>query len=480
MIAFPHRSLTLRLTALFAIASTALLVCIGYVFGTSMDVHFLHEDATELHGRTELVRHLLGKARADGDLALLQERLQDALVGQQALFVSIRDSQGKLLFASPGDLFPIDQLAQSSAGMQMVHGLPITSEMVAGHHYRITRTLLPTDFPAAPHVQLTMGLNIDHHLAFIDAVRQTIWIAVGIGALVSGLLGWLAARVGLAPLRAFATLTARISANRLHARVAAEHLPPELAALGRSFNDMLSRLEDSFRRLNEFSSDLAHELRTPISNLTTQSQVALSRARSPEEYREVIYSAIEEYERLARMITDMLFLARADNGLLIPAQEDVDLRAEVMALFDFYDALVEAEGVRLVVEGDAHVSGDRIMLRRALGNLLSNAIRHSARGSIVSVVLARSESEEVTIGVSNPGPPIAPEHLARLFDRFYRVDPARQHAGEGAGLGLAITRTIVQAHGGTIGVRSDSQATRFEIRLPARAGLAVETEPAPS
>ncbi len=477
MTAFPHRSLTLRLTALFAAASTALLICIGYVFGTSMDVHFLHEDATELQGRTELVRHLLAKLRADGDLALLQERLQDALVGQQALFVSIRDSKGDLLFASPGDLFPIDQLAQTS-GMQMVHGLPITTDTVAGHHYRITRTLLPIDFPTTPHVQLTMGLNIDHHFAFIEAVRRTVWVAVAIGALLSGVLGWVAARVGLAPLRAFATLTARISANRLHARVTTEHLPPELTELGKSFNDMLSRLEDSFRRLNEFSSDLAHELRTPISNLTTQSQVALSRSRTADEYREVIYSAIEEYERLARMITDMLFLARADNGLLIPAQEDVDLRAETQALFDFYDALVEAQDVRLVVAGQARVPGDRIMLRRALGNLLSNAIRHSPRGSTVSVQLSHAGPAHIAITVSNPGAPIAPEHLPRLFDRFYRADPARQHTGEGAGLGLAITRTIIAAHGGTISVRSDARATCFEIRLPADHAPAAPKQPA--
>src|SRR4029079_17394427 len=178
--------------------------------------------------------------------------------------------------------------------------------------------------------------------------------------------------------------------RQLHTRVDTDRLPPELRDLGESFNDMLSRLGNSVRRVNDFSSDLAHELRTPISNLITQSQVALSRLRSADDYREVIYSAIEEYERLARMVGDMLFLAKADNGLLIPAQEKVDLRAEVGALFEFYDALVDDQGVKLLVRGNGSVLGDRIMLRRALSNLLSNAIRHTPRGSDVTVSIAES------------------------------------------------------------------------------------------
>lgn len=460
-----HRSLTLRLTGLFAAAATAVLVFISYLFTASLDVHFQHEDAMELAGKTELIAHLLAKVQSDSDLPQLRERLQDALIGHQALFVSLRDASGKLLFASPADLYPIDESMRNTV-THVEMGIPISSPELKGHFYRVASTTANTDAPSLPGVRMTVAMSIDHHQQFIDAVRRTVWIAVAAGAALSGLLGWFAARLGLAPVRSLAKLTSMISANRLNTRLSEERLPPELADVGKSFNEMLSRLEDSFRRLNEFSSDLAHELRTPISNLQTHAQVAVSRSRSAEEYREVIYSAMEEYERLARMITDMLFLARADNGQLIPAQEEIDLRRETEALFEFYDALVEEQHVSLIVEGDATVLGDRIMLRRALSNLLSNAIRHCTRGGTVRVGLA-SDVHGTTMTVTNPGTPIPAEHLPRLFDRFYRVDPARQRSSEGAGLGLAITRTIVAAHGGTISATSDPNLTRLQIRLPA-------------
>ena len=245
-------------------------------------------------------------------------------------------------------------------------------------------------------------------------------------------------------------------------------MPPELIDLAIAFNDMLARLEGSFRRLSDFSSDLAHELRTPVSNLMTQTQVALSKTRSADQYREVLYSNLEEYERLARMIADMLFLAKADNGLIVPSSETVDLAAEVRDLFGFYEAFAEEQGVRLQLAGAGSISGDRLMMRRALSNLLSNALRHTARGGTVSVLIDQHKSGEIQLSVENPGEDIEPQHLPRLFDRFYRVDPSRHKArSDGAGLGLAITKSIVEAHQGTISVSSSNGLTFFAITFPA-------------
>ena len=211
---------------------------------------------------------------------------------------------------------------------------------------------------------------------------------------------------------------------------------------------MLARLEDSFRRLSDFSSDLAHELQTPLSNVMTQTQVALSRPRSADEYREVLYSSLEECDRLARTIADMLFLAKADHGQIVPRAEPIDLVDEVRELFEFYDALVEDRDVRLSCTGEGRLGGDRLMIRRALSNLLSNAIAHTPAGGRVEVLLDADGPGLTTIRVRNEGETIPPEHLPRLFDRFYRVDPARERATGGAGLGLAITKSIVTAHGG--------------------------------
>ncbi|WP_232834269.1 ATP-binding protein, partial [Rhodoferax ferrireducens] len=154
----------------------------------------------------------------------------------------------------------------------------------------------------------------------------------------------------------------------------------------------------------------------------TETQVALSRARSADEYRSILESNAEEYEHMARMISDMLLLAKAENGLVVPSRETIDLATEVRALFDYYDAVAEEKGLRLVLEGDGEVSADRLMLRRALGNLLSNAVRHSTAGTTVHVRI-HANPDTVSIGMANTGDGIAPDYLERIFDRFFRVDP---------------------------------------------------------
>ena len=256
-----------------------------------------------------------------------------------------------------------------------------------------------------------------------------------------------------------------VTAQQLSHRLPVDSVPFELAELAQSLNDMLARLEEAFIRLSDFSSDIAHELRTPVSNLMTQTQVALSRARSADEYRNILESNAEEFERMARMISDMLLLAKAENGLVVPNRETLDLATEVRALFDFYDALADEKGLQLRLEGRAEVSADRLMLRRALGNLLSNAVRHASANTLLRVLVG-DDADTVSIAIENSGEAIAPENLGRVFDRFYRVDPSRQRSSEGTGLGLAITRSIVLAHGGTIIAKSAGAVTTFTIRLP--------------
>lgn len=165
-------------------------------------------------------------------------------------------------------------------------------------------------------------------------------------------------------------------------------------------------------------------------------------------------------------IADMLFLAKADNNLLIPLREEVDLRAEVSSLLDYYEAYADEKQLQLSYSGEAAIAGDRLMLRRAIGNLLSNAVRHTPKRGRIAIELTETPEGETVVSVENTGDTIAPEHLPRLFDRFYRADASRQHYGEGSGLGLAITRSIVQAHGGEVSVMSENGLTRFSIRFP--------------
>lgn len=244
-------------------------------------------------------------------------------------------------------------------------------------------------------------------------------------------------------------------------------VPTELVGLAISFNGMLERLEDVFRRLSDFSGDIAHELRTPITNLKTQTEVALSQSRSVEQYREILYSNLEEYERMAKMVGDMLFLAQADNNLLKPELVEIDLEAEIKMLFDYFSAWAEEREVQLhAVGGPVLVRGDRLMIRRALSNLLSNAIRYAPRGRSVTVLL-NLVADKASVCIANPGPIITPEHLTHIFERFYRPDSSRQRSSEGSGLGLAIVKTIVEAHGGRVSASSTADVTQFEVVFPA-------------
>ena len=463
-----RKSITFRLALYFGVASTAVLLAIGYLVGMSVERHFLELDRADLRGKMELVRRVLEKTRSPADIESLPERMGDALIGHDALSVSITETSGKILFATAGAAFP-EQFIKGAPDGHVSGQRELLSWEHDGQAYHGFATKVPTNAPELPYVVVAVALNFVAHHAFMAAFYESLWLAIAAGILSTGLLGWVAARRGLAPVREMTAVAQSITASRLYDRLPTDALPMELVNLGVAFNDMLSRLEDSFRRLSEFSSDLAHELRTPIGSLMTQTQVALSRTRSAEEYREVLYSNSDEYERLARMIADMLFLAKSDHGLIVPRSETVELANEVQELLEFYDALAEDQEVKVTFDGQGAVHGDRLMIRRAISNLLSNAINHTPRGGAINVRIEDGGNGAVQLSVENTGNGIAPEHLSRLFDRFYRVDPSRQRSTDGAGLGLAITKSIVVAHNGSVQAFSTDGLTRFVILFPTRA-----------
>jgi two-component system heavy metal sensor histidine kinase CusS len=191
----------------------------------------------------------------------------------------------------------------------------------------------------------------------------------------------------------------------------------------------------------------------------------LAKPRTAQDYQEILYSSLEEYERLARIISDMLFLAKADNGLMMPNQQTVELSAEIDALLEFYDALAAEKSIQLHREGHGVILGDSLMIRRAFSNLLSNAIRHTHVGGTITLSITR-EDDTRTVHIENTGTDIPHEQISRIFDRFYRGDASRQRTDEGAGLGLAITQSIVHAHHGDVSVISSQGKTRFSVKLP--------------
>lgn len=457
-------SLTARISLLFAVFASLVLLTTGYFLTQVVEAHFKEGDRHELNGKLELIQNLFKHAYSQKELDLLPQQLDDALVGHHGLAVAVTDATGDIWFATPSADFPHMLLQACQSQPAGCTTSTLQQWMQSGISYRGMAMSMATG-NGRPYT-VAVALNIEHHVLFMNTFRSVLALAIALAALATAGLGWIATRWGLSPLRQVTHMVAGISAERLADRLSATGLPTELKPLATAFNAMLARLDDSFRRLSEFSSDIAHELRTPISSLMTQTQVALSSARSKDEYKEVLYSSLEEYERMAQMVGDMLYLAQTDNPLLKPGLEKVDLSHEIQDLFDYFEAWAEERAVSLTQTGSATVSGDRLMLRRALSNLISNAIRHTPPGRTVQVSMAR-HGDTVTVAVKNPGTEIPAEHLPRLFDRFYRVDPSRQRNGDGAGLGLAIVKSIVEAHGGSVTVTSADQTTRFQLTLPA-------------
>jgi two-component system heavy metal sensor histidine kinase CusS len=254
--------------------------------------------------------------------------------------------------------------------------------------------------------------------------------------------------------RRLGTAAGRIDGRAQGERLDLAQLPIELRDAGEAFNRMLDRLEASYARLSEFSSDLAHDLRTPINNLLGEAQVALSRPRAAEEYRGVLESAVEDYERLSRLIENMLFLARAEDAQALVQHEWVVVQDLGTRVRDYFEALAEERQVRLVFtcHADApatlRVWADRVMLARAVGNLLSNALRYAPAGSVVTLGVVVAADGAARLEVSNAGPAIPLQYQQKIFERLFRVDPAREGSAQGSGLGLAIVRSIMGLHGG--------------------------------
>ena len=459
-------SLIARISLYFAAAACLVLLTTGYFLSHVVEAHFEEGDHHELNGKLELIQNLFRNAGNPNELRQLPQQLHDALVGHHGLVVAITDASGALWFATPGAAFPGALLKNCQDRSSNCAEDALRQWQQGGIGYR--GLAVPIVAGSGQPFTVVLGQDVERHEIFMDTFRIVLAIAIALAALATAGLGWVVTRWGLAPLRQVTDMISGISAEHLEDRLPDDHLPTELKPLATAFNAMLARLDDSFRRLSEFSSNIAHELRTPISNLMTQTQVALSSARDKDAYKEILYSSLEEYERMAQMVGDMLYLAQTDNGLLKPGLEKVDLAEETQGLFDYFEAWAEERSIALAQSGSATVPGDRLMLRRALSNLISNAIRHTPPGKTVHVALGNA-GDQATVTVENPGPAIPAEHIPKLFDRFYRVDPSRQRKGDGAGLGLAIVRAIVEAHGGSIGVTSTDQATRFQLKLATQA-----------
>ncbi|MEZ2720606.1 Cu(+)/Ag(+) sensor histidine kinase [Paenalcaligenes hominis] len=458
-------SLATRLTASIGIIITVLLLLFGWMAQRSINEHFIEQDVDELNAVVQALTHAISMMPVNENREAMAVRFAEAVSGHHNVQYSVWLADNTPIFSTFVPALqkevslaqPLEQIAVNT-----VYVWQTQTETFRGGVLKINagkNTL--TDF-----FIVMVATQIDFHLHYLTSFRKQLGAITIVGLVLAILATRIAVYQGHAPIRRVSYQLRKIRSDQLHIRLDLNTVPTELIGLAMSFNEMLDGIEAGFQRLSHFSADLAHEIRTPITNMKIQTEVGLSRARNIEAYREILYSNLEEYERMAKMVNDMLFLAQADNNLLNLEPVALDVRAEISALFEYFEAFAEEQDVRLMLVGESiQIIGDRLMFRRALSNLLSNAIRYTPAGKTVSVHLTQA-IETLQISVKNPGFTIPEEHLSHIFERFYRMDASRQRCSEGAGLGLAITKSIIEAHHGKLTVSSSNHETVFTISFP--------------
>jgi two-component system heavy metal sensor histidine kinase CusS len=285
--------------------------------------------------------------------------------------------------------------------------------------------------------------------------------ALGIVAL--GALGIV--KIGLKPLNKFRDAALSMTTKNLSGRISPENLPSELLPLCSAFNGMLDRLDKGIQRLTQFSGDLAHEMRTPIATLLGRTQVALSQPRTCDQLLELLEGNVEELERLNRLVSDMLFLAQAENADAIDEPVAVDLLQEAKKIAAYFEVLALERNMSFAITGNGTVSADRGLVQRAITNLVSNAVRYADARTEIAIKV-ETNRDEVQLTVSSQGQEIPAEHHDKLFERFYRADLSRSREAGGAGLGLAIVKAIMGLHNGKVEVHGmEPGMTNFVLRF---------------
>lgn len=451
------RSLTFRLSALFTIVMVSLLSLLGFFGFSALEQHFQQLDQNELNNKVRLIQQEISHTAVDELMTVLNKQI--------ARYTSTSDlviyyNQAEFAHSKNASSIPLN----IQKDIQQTQDISMLLEWKNDAH-----TLRGVAFSATTLDKIALrGIlfsSTEHHLLFTQNIKISFVIFVLILSGIGSILGYLSVRSTLKPLQKVQALANKITGEKLNLRLELTDIPIELRSVVEGINQMLAKLNDEFQRLSAFSSDLAHEFRTPINNMLTQTQVTLSQKRENKQYIDILSSNAEELERLARTISDMLFLAKNENGQYIKEKQFVNLSQEITALFGFFEFVAEEKQVKLTLKGSGELYGNALMLRRAISNLLSNALQYANRQSEIMVEIQEQE-QQLILSVYNQGEPIPAEDLPHLFNRFYRVEKSRTRQSakdNGTGLGLAITKSIVNAHNGEVSIISDKTGTKITM-----------------
>ena len=433
---------------LLVLLATAILY---FVLRTELD------KSTEqfLADKLEVVRTMLRERPNDEDGLREEIELESAARRYEHFYIRLLDEHGAPILTTPGmpDQLDLAELADRTRS-HPEHSILIVGRR--GQSFRITSAAAPVGEPPTHIDTIQIAIDISQEEELLSRYRFWFGAVLLTTSILFPLVGYRIARHGIRPIEQIAETTRRITSTNLRERIRADGYPSELASLARTFNEMLDRLEESFEQISRFSADIAHDLRTPVNNIRGEVEVALARARTVDEYRDVLESSLEESVRLSELIGDLLFLARAESPLINLHRQRVDISDLLGIVREYYEATASDGGISLVTSGAAEpitAELDRSLMLRAVSNLVSNAIAHTPSGGSVSL-MASAANAEIRIKVTDTGVGISAESLPKVFDRFFRVDPSRSKNSGGTGLGLAIVQSIMTLHGGTAEITS--------------------------
>ena len=435
-------SITTRLTVWFSLAAALIQALLAIYLYTSLQHTYIKGDRQFLLREIQLLQRIV--AASPLDLAHLQDEQREGLDLPSGKYYSrILDAQQRLLSETPG----MPAIATLQGAREATMPSERWLQLADGRSFFV----LVRGSQTGAAVTFQMAIDVSSQAHRLIEYRRTLMIGFVLGLLLSALAAFLVARQGLKPLANMAGQLGDITATRLMQHLSVAEYPQELAELVLAFNHMLARLNQSFEQLQQFSADIAHELRTPVNNLIGESEVALSQVRSLEDYQQLIASNLDEYHRLTHIIEALLFLARADNTEITAKKQPLDAAEQVQGVFSYFEALAEEKGMTLACTGQGTVQADMQLLRRVLSNLIHNSLKYSHAGATVTVAIT-SLPHATLIRIHDQGVGIGAQHLPRIFDRFYRASASRSESG--TGLGLAIVKSIMAVHGGNVSLES--------------------------
>lgn len=459
-------SMTVRLAVLSAVSSFVILALVSIQMYFQLANHLKEQNYRYLKDETETLGAMAVFPEFE-EMVATEMHIEHA--GEEYLthYVRLLDTKGAKsgFIETPGmgnilppGLFPLP-------GKDVKAGTMVAVRNPGGASFIVTALLLDTG-----HVRqqiLQVGLDVTNVETILAGYRSRLALTLVAGFLLCALTGLAVARRGTRPIRQIMEKARQITVTNLNERLGDANWPRELNNLAGALNGMLDRLEDSFGRMYHSVANLTHKLRTPLTILQGEAEIALGRERSAEELREVVESSLEECGRLSRLVDNIIFVAQAETGKLQPVPIKISAGTEIDKVLDFYDPLAEEKGIAVTREGNATLMADPAMFRKALTHLLTNALTFTPGGETVVISVRQGDDRYVELAVTDTGCGIAEQEMPQIFDRFYRVYTTRYLDSHGSGLGLPLVKTIMELHNGTVEVKSQpARGTTVILRFP--------------